>query len=318
MGVLPFARWRDLAHGDSVSDNQREALITLCLENLKSFRLRTNKELLTMLTTPKRIGFLLVPAMLVLGWAGAETITVNSGRPVADAARKLEARYNRAITYEDPANAYAGDLEDANAPQRRAAREAGRPEGHVLMTPRAVSFTFTLADGPRAMDDGPRTMTRAPETTTREAILTMLRSYSASLGGIETFTLTDSNGLFHIVPTQIKNAAGVFETSTPLLDRTVTIPPGQRNGQDLVKQICRSLSEQSGAKVSPGAGPSNQLIQHLTSISSMPNETARSILSRLFAELRRPASWELRYGLDGPEDSGLYVLNVYLVETAGY
>jgi hypothetical protein len=146
------------------------------------------------------------------------------------------------------------------------------------MTPRDVSFSFSLEDGPHALEDRPRPTTRAPELLTREAILTMLRSYSASLGGIETFTLTDSSGLFHIVPTQVRNGAGVFETFTPLLDRTVSIPPGQRNGEDLVKQICLSLSEQSGAKVSPGAGPSNHLIQHLTSISSMPNETARSIL----------------------------------------
>lgn len=262
--------------------------------------------------TNKRIGFLLVPALCALGAAGAETITVNSGRPVADAARKLESLYNWAITYEDPPYAYSGDLQDANAPQRRAARDAGRPEGKVLMTPRDVSFSFTLGDGARAMGDGPRTTTRAPETITREAILTMLRSYSASLGGIDTFTLTDSNGLFHIIPTQVRNAAGVFEKFTPLLDRTVIIPPGRRSGEDLVRQICQSLSEQSGAEVSPGAGPSNQLVQHLTSISSGPNETARSLLSRLFAELRLPASWKLSYS------PGLYVLNVHLVETAAY
>lgn len=261
----------------------------------------------------KRIGFLLVATLFALGVAvRAETITVTSGRPVADAARKLEVLYNWAITYEDPPYTYEGDLADANAPQRRAAREAGRPEGHVLMTPRDVSFSFTLEDGPHAPEDRPRPTTRAPELPTRAAILTMLRSYSASLGGEETFTLTDSNGLFHIIPTQVRNAAGVFEKFTPLLDRTVIIPPGRRSGEDLVRQICQSLSEQSGVEVSPGAGPSNQLVQHLTSISSGPNETARSLLSRLFAELRLPASWKLSYS------PGLYVLNVHLVNVPGY
>lgn len=259
----------------------------------------------------KCIGFLLTPALFALGAAGAETISVKSGRPVADAARKLEFRYNWAITYEDPPYTYAGDLEDVNAAARRAARDAGRPEVKVLITPRDVSFSFTLEDGPRTSEDRPRPTTRSPETTAREAILTMLRSYSASLRGLEIFTLTDSNGLFHIIPTQVKSAAGVFETFTPLLDRTVSIPPGQRTGTALVREICQSLAAQSGAKVNFGPA-SNLLHQHVTSIASTPNETARSILSRLFAELRRPASWELRYG------QGLYVLNVYLVETAGY
>jgi len=261
--------------------------------------------------TSKRIGFLLVLALFALSAAGAETNTVYSGRPVADAARKLELLYNWAITYENPPNTYEGDLVDVNAAQRRAARDAGRPEVHVLLTPRDVSFSFTLEDGPRTLGDSARPTTRAPELLTRAAILTMLRSYSASLRGLEIFTLTDSNGLFHIIPTQVKSAAGVFETFTPLLDRTVSIPPGQRTGTALVREICQSLAAQSGAKVNFGPA-SNLLHQHVTSIASTPNETARSILSRLFAELRRPASWELRYG------QGLYVLNVYLVETAGY
>jgi hypothetical protein len=259
-------------------------------------------------TSRKCIGSLLAPALFALGASGADTITVNSGRPVADAARKLEFRYNWAITYEDPPYMYESDLVDVNAASR-----VGRPDVKVLMTPRDVKFSFTLEDGPPA--DRPRPTTRSPETTAREAILTMLRSYSASLGGLETFTLTDSNGLFHIVPTRARNAAGVFEMFTPILDRTVSILPGQRTGMALVKEICQSLSEQSGVKVFL-AGGTNLLNQHVTAIASTPNETARSILSRLFAELRRPASWEIRYGLQ--DGSGMYVLNVYLVEAAIY
>ena len=124
------------------------------------------------------------------------------------------------------------------------------------------------------------------------------------------FALTDSNGLFHIVPIQRKNASGKLEKIIPLLDTPVNIPPGRRNGMELLLEIRRSLTSQTGNLVMGPAGGSNALANQNTEIGSGPNETARSLLSRFFAEMARPRplSWYLLC-----EGSGDCALNVHVV-----
>jgi hypothetical protein len=51
--------------------------------------------------------------------AGRTTLTVESSRPVAKAVETLIARYDHAITYEDPRYAFEDDLEDATARVRK-------------------------------------------------------------------------------------------------------------------------------------------------------------------------------------------------------
>jgi hypothetical protein len=245
----------------------------------------------------------ILPILLAFCWgAGAQTFTVSDPRPVDQATRKLEAAYGWAITYEDPPYVHESDVADVTSQVRKDGKSFPR-----VLVPRGGTFSFAIENALR-LEPG----TRAPETIARAAILDMLRSYSASVGGVEMFTLTDSFGIFHIIPTQRKDASGKLEKIAPLLDTVVTIPPGKRTGLELLLEVCRSLESQTGYAVSgPAAG--NLLQTRTTQIASAPNESARSILSRFFAELAapRPVSWHMLYA---PDMRG-YAVNVRVVDT---
>ena len=243
--------------------------------------------------------------LALCGPSGAETVVIRSGRPVDDATRKLEAAYGWAITYEDPPRIFEGDLEDATARIRKDGKSASEPGVMQILLPRIVVFSFALDDRPKVAPG-----TRAPEEAARAAILEMLKGYAASVGGAEMFALSDSNGIFHIVPTQRKDASGKLEKIVPVLDTVVSIPPGQRTVRELVMAVCQSVATQMGVRLD-GELNGNGARQRTTQIASLPNESARSILSRIFAELAmpRPISWHMYY-----QPGWGYALNVRFVD----
>jgi hypothetical protein len=249
----------------------------------------------------------ILPVLLtVCGAVNAQTITVNDPRPVHQAVLKLEAIYGWAITYEDLPYIHESDLEDVTSRVRRDGKSATEPGIKKILAPRGGAFSFSV-DGGLKLDPG----TRTPEAIIRAAILEMLKSYSASIGGAEMFALTDSNGLFHVVPVQCKNASGKLEKIVPLLDTPVNIPPGRRTGMELLFEICRSVTSQTGRQLSGPGWAINALMNYNTEIGSAPNETARSLLSRLFADMARPRPFSWGLLCDG---SGSCALNVHIVD----
>lgn len=254
--------------------------------------------------TTHRAPLYLCAVCIALSWAAkAETVTVSGPYPVAEAAIKLEDVYGWAITFEDPPLVYAGDLWDATSVSRKDGKRAGEPGVLQVLAPRPGTFSFSF-DPPLHREPG----ARAPEGLARGAILDMLKAYSLSIGDVEAFTLTDSNGLFHITPTQRKGASGAWEKIVPLLDAKVTIPPGRRTGEELLNEICHSLASQSGVRVDLFvAGAINLLSHSSTQIASRPDETARSILSRFFAELAAPRPVTFHFGYMPSWGYGLFV-----------
>jgi hypothetical protein len=240
----------------------------------------------------------------ICGSVRAETFTIDDNRPVADAARQLEARYGWPITYEDPPRVYAGDLIDVSAQVRRDGRSSSEAGVSPLLVPRPGSFSFVLED-----TSWTEPGTRAPEGAARAAILTMLKAYSASIGGVEMFALTESDGLFHIVPTQRKDATGKMEKITPLLDKVVLIPAGERTLTAFINEVLGQVKLGERETIGGPAFASNFLMQTKTQMASRPNESARSVLSRLFAEVAvpTPLSWALFH------QPGWYSLNVEAV-----
>lgn len=234
-----------------------------------------------------------MPTWVACWAANTESITVSGPYPIENATQKLEDVYGWAITYEDLPLLYTGDLRDVTSQSRKDGKRAGEPGVQQILAPRIGTFSFSF-EPPLQREPG----TRAPEELARSAILDMLKAYSLSIGGVEAFTLTESDGLFHIVPTQRRGASGAWEKIAPLLDTPVTISPGQRTGKAFLDEILQSLASQVGVRVGLAApGYANMLTTRKTQIASAPNESARSILSRFFAELATPraASWCLSY-----------------------
>jgi hypothetical protein len=141
-----------------------------------------------------------------------------------------------------------------------------------------------------------------------DAIMNMLQSYTVARGQ-EMFTVTQSNGQFHIVPTHFINALGNAEQLTPVLNTKITILPDSRNSADLVSEICQAVSLATGQNVDEGMIPLSGFMSHTTTITAS-NEEARSVLSRLLQEFDIPLSWQLFYGPEGR----WYVLNIHAVE----
>jgi len=223
--------------------------------------------------------------------AAAETVTVSDPRPVDAAVRQLQSIYGWPITYEDLPVAFEADIEDVTTRVRKDGKSADEPGVLRILVARTHSFYFMLGDRP-VLKPG----TRAPEELARAAITEMLKSYSESTGGATQFALTDSNGIFHIVPTRGRNRLGEPEPVSPILDTVVTIPPGQRTAGELISAVCRTVAAQTGVRIDFGEH-GNLLRQRITQIASLPNESVRSILSRLFAEIAspQPVSWALLY-----------------------
>jgi hypothetical protein len=136
----------------------------------------------------------------------------------------------------------------------------------------------------------------------------MLKSHADSVGGAEMFALTESDGLFHVVPVQRRDKSGNLEKVVPIMDTPVTLPAKQRSGTQLLIDICQFLTQQTGESVTLG-----QPFQRDTSVTPKPGETARSVVSRLLAEQARPlpVSWRLKY-----QPGSGYGLNIHLVDTS--
>jgi hypothetical protein len=226
-------------------------------------------------------------AMFLTLCASGSAQTVLASRPVADAIRVIERLYGWPITYEDPPWLYAGDLEDVTSRVRNDGKSAGDGVPRILR-PRGGTFVFR---GDNLQP--PPLNKRSPEAAARAAIFEMLKSYSASIGGVEIFTLTDSDGLFHVIPVQRKDSSGKLEKIVPLLDTPVSIPGKPTTLSALVNGICRSLTESAGTSV----GTWMAVNSSPTYIAVNPGESARSVLSRASAEQKPPGplSWALLY-----------------------
>ena len=258
-----------------------------------------------MSTNPLIRSFLILALPAFCGVACAQTL-IDSARPVADAALKLEQLYGWPITYEDPPYVYAGDLEDATSRVRRDGKSAKEPGVAQILLPRSHSFMLNLEASAR-----PAMGTRAPETAARAAILAMLKSYSESIGGVQMFSLTEADGLFHIVPTQRRDKSGQWEKIVPLFDSPVSLSGGLGDVIEIVTQVCRSLRPQPGERVDLFTTwqPARSYIE------PKPGESARSILSRLMAEQNfpLPVSWAVFY-----QPGWGYMLNLHRVNTQDY
>jgi hypothetical protein len=225
---------------------------------------------------------LFISALPVLCGAVSAQTVIDSPRPVAAAIKKIEAIYGWPITYEDPPYIFSGELVDM-----------AKPGAAPWLVPRGGTFTIQLESAPE-MEVGER----SPEEPARNAILAMLKSYSASVGGDELFTLTDSDGMFHIVPVQRRDKSGRLEKVVPLLDTPLSIPVTQQGGDDVLTAFCKALALQTGEQVhlvwnvSPWQSPSAY-----TFPAPKPGETARSYLSRFLAAAGWPApiSYALHY-----------------------
>jgi hypothetical protein len=236
-----------------------------------------------------------------LGNAGASptTISVQDGRPVAEAIQELEITYGWQITYEDPPYNHYSDITDVSDTEwpgvpvqspsllQSLLREQGTH--HRTLVPKGGSLTFTL---PSANPDE------------LGAVEALLKSYNASRGG-NAFAVVQGAGLLHVVPQHTTGLSGNLEPVKPVLDTVITVEPKERTAGALLEEVCKKISIATNTHVVIGTVSQNLLHRMKTSIGGS-GKTARSILERWILETRAPLSWRLLYSPDLKD----YALNI--------
>jgi len=239
----------------------------------------------------------LMAAFLGNASASPNSITVQSGRPVAEAIQVLEKRYGWRITYEDPPYSHYSDISvvtDLHLPATPVQNPSQLQalQGTSRLVPKSRSLTFTL---PSANPDE------------LGAVEALVKSYNASRGG-NVFAVVRGTGLLHVVPRQKTGSSGNLEPVKPILDTVITIEPKERTADALIEEICKKSFISTNTHV--GTGPvAMNFLQTKTSIGGS-GKTARSILEQLILEIGAPLSWRLFYG---PDDKS-YALNIYRVD----
>jgi hypothetical protein len=230
-----------------------------------------------------------------------KTVSITGGRAVADATEMLEKIYGWPITYEDPIAVHESQLQDVTEQVQRTPAPSHRV---IVQKDITLSFTYKLPpSGPTPGDEQQRIQTDT-ESSVSDALKSVIDGYSAA-GGPVSFTVTEENGVFHIVPTNFLNKEGKLQLMTPILDTKITILPKQRTRQQLANEIADSLCKATGINIGIGQFPYNggsTQAQTLTTISGS-DVTARSLLSQLLAELGAPITQEVSF--DGPDGHSL-------------
>jgi len=220
------------------------------------------------------------------------TISVNSGRPLAEVIEILEKRYGWVITYEDPAYIYPADFEDVTM----AVRRDGRTEPRVLV-PRGGLFNFQYPTAAVSSIQDASTI-----------LAKLIDDYNRS-GHPGLFRVIRSGTVFHVVPVETRNASGQFVPRGSLLDVNISIVDHEATALDLLREIVNAVSRPGGARVVVGTVPLNAMIQTRVR-SGAAGENARAVLSRTLEAIDPKLSWSL---LCTPGSVPECPLNIYSV-----
>jgi hypothetical protein len=238
-------------------------------------------------------------------YAQSKTIEITDGQPVAEAVEQLEAIYGLPITYEDTITVNVSQMEDVTEKVQRTPDPSHRI---MMIKSRTISFTYK-----QPSPGGGSLQTKAEtEAAVADALSSVLEGYAAA-GGLETFTVTNEDGIFHVIAINFMNKEGSIQQMTPILDTKITISPTQRTRLSLFREICQSLTKASGISVEEGDFPFNggsEQAQTITNISGS-DVTARSLLSQLLAEMAAPITKDLVF--PGP-DGQIVLRNAVLYE----
>lgn len=238
--------------------------------------------------------------VLALGFANLAsaqnelTISAPNGdaRPISTILAQLRKAQGLSITYEDPRYRFAGDLQDVTEQVRRVDDTEASSRAERIVVPKGKPFTFVYSAKDVSTGSG-----------SLKTIRRMLSEY-ARIGG-PVFAATDDGKRLHVVPQQAADEAGKLVSQTSVLDTSISIAPGTRNGLDLLSEICAAVSVSSRVRVEVGTVPGNLLAQY-SSAKGFDNKPARQVLGELLDGLHSSHTlvWDLYNDLDG------YALNI--------
>jgi hypothetical protein len=194
------------------------------------------------------------------------TLIVDSARPLDSAAITIAEQFGVPVNSEDPPYAYKDDVKDVTVDAWRQLHPS-----KLALIPKGGRLEVQFASRP---DGSPEDMHGLLQTLVDRANEQFPFGYRLDVAG-------DS---FSLVPTHTRDLLGHVVEITPLLDRRITIPLGNRTVAETVNLMTAQLSAQTGLQVSCCHGVVAGIPWGMTRTDfEAQNETARSILRRLIA-----------------------------------
>jgi hypothetical protein len=240
--------------------------------------------------------------------ADTEHLSVNNGRPLAEAAWELEKRYGWVITYEDPMYVNESEINDVTLQVRRDLDKYKPGQAPTVLVPKGgpLAITFNLTSD----DNIP---------VRPESVVQKLLEANGAAGNGGSFRLEVSGPIVHVIPTAYKNIAGTSIPLQPVLDSLISIPAEERTGMQSLEALCAAVSEVSQTKVVVGTVDPNLFVRYSNQLGAK-DEKARDFLVSLLENVRGTArlddtdlSWRLLFD---PKDK-TYALNIHGVRKPG-
>lgn len=200
-------------------------------------------------------------------------LSVEDGRPVAEAILKLEAKYGWAITYEDPRYVHDSEIADVTLKVRRDLDRYKPGEAPKVLVPKGGVLEFTYDVAPD---------TKLP--TNPAMVVQRLLDAQAASGNGGRFRLETSGQIMHVIPTAIKNGEGVLVPQGSILDTIISLPAEERTVYQKVESICAAISRAANIRVELGTIPTNLFYQHRDQ-QGAASQRARDVLVSTFATI---------------------------------
>lgn len=222
---------------------------------------------------------------------------VHNPRPVLQASMELARRYGYVITYEDPKYAYQGDLKDVTQERRDLSRYPfGKAPKTYELSGGALALTIPNA-------------AQVDESTMYGLLEEAVQSWTNGGKGGGHFQVQRQDGIFHVVPTEVRDRNGDWQPTHSILDTPITFITQSRDDWQTYKAIGAAVSAVMGIKVITlinggivlgGAADRNQYVL------GAQDEPAAVVLMRAFNAMKRRRTWYLLY----EPTLRAYVLNI--------
>jgi|ERR1700678_657374 hypothetical protein len=118
-------------------------------------------------------------------------------------------------------------------------------------------------------------------------IARMLREYEA-LGGPRFAVTRDGIG-FHVVPVEVLNAGGEPTRQGSILDTVINVPAAERDGAQLLEEICNQIQKQTGYRLDIGPAALNMGDKRGIEGKTAQTEQRASRWAKVRAERRKAA-----------------------------
>jgi hypothetical protein len=210
-------------------------------------------------------------------------LTVDDHRPLAAIARELENRFQIVVTYEEGPWVATTDVEDVTSAWVKAAGPDKAPPKMAVIVPRRMGFSFEY--------DLYKAQGRPPDP--EDLLTSLLRQYEAA-GGPGRFRVEGRNGIYHLIPSSLKDAKGQWANASPVFSSKVKLADEERTVDDTLDEIVAQLNESSPVKIGWGFVPLNLFNQTRIRLAA-DGVPAREVLHQILEQLPRRVTWLLNY-----------------------